>query len=385
LITGDPFIAVVILSVTTGLSFYTSFIMPDLFSAINILCLGILLTSKTLRFNGWMILVLILYLFSNICHLSNLAISTIVIGLLVIASLIWRSGEFFAVVRAKKWLLLTIAIIPWVLLPTINYSTDGRFRLSDSGNVFIMGRLAESDILKTYLDENCQTLNFSLCGKQDELPKYAYEFLWHEDSPFRCTDNTEIHWEECWRNRNKEYGPVIDDILTTPGHLGQFLLLAISETGRQLIIFRNGHLMPMMEGSPVIKSIKHDFADDYETYTSSTQSKKGYSSTMINAIQPFTIVISCLLVLIMVSSKKLRQQVDNRLWLLLLIVVMGLLANAFVSATFSNVVDRYQGRVIWLLPFIVILILFSVSKQKPPSQPAGGFLKPKTVLMAKNT
>jgi hypothetical protein len=37
------------------------------------------------------------------------------------------------------------------------------------------------------------------------------------------------------------------------------------------------------------------------------------------------------------------------------VVIFVIIANAFVTGVFSNVEDRYQSRVIWLLPLLAIL------------------------------
>ena len=42
--------------------------------------------------------------------------------------------------------------------------------------------------------------------------------------------------------------------------------------------------------------------------------------------------------------------------LLLTIVGLGLVANAFVTGALANVLDRLQGRVAWLLPFVALLV-----------------------------
>ncbi len=44
--------------------------------------------------------------------------------------------------------------------------------------------------------------------------------------------------------------------------------------------------------------------------------------------------------------------------LAILVLIIYLVANAFVCATFSNVLERYQSRVVWLLPIFALIICF---------------------------
>ena len=52
------------------------------------------------------------------------------------------------------------------------------------------------------------------------------------------------------------------------------------------------------------------------------------------------------------------------------IVVIGLLANAAICGILSGVTDRYQARVVWLLPAVAILILLRIRSEPGPAATA---------------
>jgi hypothetical protein len=51
------------------------------------------------------------------------------------------------------------------------------------------------------------------------------------------------------------------------------------------------------------------------------------------------------------------QRNDKLVMSLLAAVVSALIANAMLAGAFSDVHDRYQSRIIWIVPFVVVLAL----------------------------
>jgi fucose permease len=49
---------------------------------------------------------------------------------------------------------------------------------------------------------------------------------------------------------------------------------------------------------------------------------------------------------------------------MLLIVGAGIVSNAIICAVFSAVTDRYQGRVIWVLPVICMAMMLSRERNR---------------------
>jgi hypothetical protein len=44
---------------------------------------------------------------------------------------------------------------------------------------------------------------------------------------------------------------------------------------------------------------------------------------------------------------------------LVLVIIPTVLANAFVTGVLSTVEDRYQSRVVWLIPFLAVTLIFA--------------------------
>jgi len=51
------------------------------------------------------------------------------------------------------------------------------------------------------------------------------------------------------------------------------------------------------------------------------------------------------------------------------VVIFVIIANAFVTGVFANVEDRYQSRVIWLLPLLAMLFALEWLDHRRSMQP----------------
>jgi hypothetical protein len=49
---------------------------------------------------------------------------------------------------------------------------------------------------------------------------------------------------------------------------------------------------------------------------------------------------------------------------LIILIMLGMVLNALICVYFSGVTDRYQARVIWLIPLLALMAL------RPPGRPA---------------
>jgi hypothetical protein len=74
-------------------------------------------------------------------------------------------------------------------------------------------------------------------------------------------------------------------------------------------------------------------------------------------IQNWTVVAS--LALIVIFGILLWRRWTPRLAGLALVIIPAVLANAFVTGVLSTVEDRYQSRVVWLIPFLSVILIFT--------------------------
>ena len=80
--------------------------------------------------------------------------------------------------------------------------------------------------------------------------------------------------------------------------------------------------------------------------------KTRHDGSMLLRVNWAATILACIAALLVLLTRFRRaSRAERAAWLL---VLCGLALNAAICAIFSGVADRYQGRVIWLLPFIAL-------------------------------
>jgi len=248
-------------------------------------------------------------------------------------------------------------------MPLVNY-IHGRqrnhkkeFVISRASNVFIMARFMECGVLKKYLDDKCPDSQTRLCNYRDKLKVYSFQFLWDNDSPL-YSDCSLQPWDECWIEKNAEYAPIISEIYTTPKYLGMFLEASIEISLTQVITLSIEDLIPMKENSGVQPQIQEHYQNELDQYTSSRQYDHTLTYGVSALIQNIAVALSALIIIVSLRFKSVRKALSPSHAGILIIIFTGLILNAFACATFSGLAGRYEGRVIWLIPLMMLGILF---------------------------
>ncbi len=331
-------------SLLTIAGWYAGQIMPDIFVSVMILCAARYLVYE--EKGGSKAILLAVLLLSVITHNSNYVIITLFgIAVFIAAIFIERVRPYLR----KTAVLFGIGILAWLSLCTSNYLGGKGFVTSTSGHVFIMGKLAESGVLKTYLDKACPTRNYRICAYKDSIPAAAWQFHWDANSPLQMAGG--------WEVNKDEYNTIIRDIFSRPKYWGFIMYKGAEATARQMVLTNidASYALPWMvfdeETSPY-KNILQYYPHEINEFKLSRQNTKAYNIGLYNAVFAGVIVISILMVLLILPLRSKE--------MLLLYVIIGvlILLNALTTATLSSVNERLNSRVIWLLPMLNILFIY---------------------------
>lgn len=333
-------ILAMLLSAFTGVGWYCSQIMPDIWLAISFLSLLHLLFHNKLK---WIFALLAIcgMLFHN-SHIPIIIIS--LLGIFLIS--ITRNHSFNI---NWRWPLSTIAISILVLLISNGIIKD-QWTPFRGGHVYVMGRLIDTGILSTYLNEKCGSKNFRICAYKDSLPPDSRNFLWDPESP--------LTKEGGWSKVKLEYNDIIRDALTTPKYLVRFIGQSVTGTLGQLFQNDVGSGLTTdwysSSGSPPYAAIKMHYPHQLNSYLLSRQNTnlwgQGLDFSRISFINQILLLMGIILILIPGWYSPNQN-------LLFLIFLQLILANAFVVATFANVYDRLQGRITWILVALTLAYL----------------------------
>lgn len=346
----------------TGIDYYTSFIVPDIFTSVSILSLFLLFSLKREQYVHLTFLSIV-FVLSVIFHLSHLPLTLAALFSIGILAFLFHAFPLRDILFRSSFILMLFFLSISTLM-LINFSMGAGLKISRNNNIVLAARLIESGLVNDYLKKNCSKKNFTpsyieLCEYVDEFHRWpaAGFYLWVEDSPLYANGCAEKGWENCWVEKDVAYGKLLKDVIKEPGYIQEIIAISITGTLKQLITFEQVKLDPVN-----IEGILSDFyKDDIYSYKNSNQSKSKITFEEENLLEAIIFDISVLIAFILLFFY--WSKMDSQSKLLLFIMLFTLLINAFLCATLSNVVPRYQGRIAFLLPYVIILILLKIYKK----------------------
>jgi hypothetical protein len=351
---------ILVLSFLTSMSWYSSQLMPDIFSAMSILVLYLLLISKgeSVWYQGWLVL---LFVFSVNVHYSNLLI---MIG---VASMIgvwyWKKRKLEQRLKINFRFVGIVFVITIIAPFIINYSVAKTFKSNQGSSVFLMGRMLDNGVLKSFLDDNCPQKNYVLCSCKEDLPENSRELLWSPDSP--------VHKLGGWTAIESEFNAILTDLFLSPKHSILFAMTSFTATFSQLLqndvgsgLISDWYASP---DSPPHYAIATHYSRELNQYEQSRQNKnlwgQGLDFSTINFWNSMLLFISLVVLVLFITSKALWNMLTEKSKLLIYIILSGIFFNAFITGSLANVYDRLQARVSWLLILLALILLIPILRE----------------------
>lgn len=362
LIGGEPrfrdhcLLAIVcLLAALSSLPWEASLLMPDVFAGVMFLAAFLLAFNGTLRVAERIGLAVVLALAVS-SHMSLLPIAVVFVAAVAIFRFAgWRPHGAPAPQTMAAWLLVPLAVAGlWTA--TLNREMGLGFRLSASGNEFLLARLFGDGIAADYLRANCPQKGFVACHYVDNLPRTQGEFLFYNPLlPALAGHRGEIN--EISRGA----------ILAYPL---RFAWSSFTETLRQLGSFRTGDETRTTAAPDTITGdIKIVFPGDLAGYRKSREYRdRIFPLARVLARVDTVVFVLSLIGCLGFARARGRKKLDAFLY-----VTMGFLViNAAVCATLAGVYDRYQSRVAWLIPFCLALYVCDLVRDKRKASSSSG-------------
>lgn len=332
----------------TGVSWYCSQLMPDIFTAIGLLALALVLLGRPARLEQGLLLLLLLV--AGCMHSSNLLTFTLTVAGVGVVG--WVQGLFRRqVLHRAAWLrALAVVLASWLALPALHAGMGGQFEISRASSAFLMARLSESGVLEQYLQQACGPENqYRLCAFRDQLPNDAITFMWDANSPLNKTGG--------WNANREEYTTIIRHIATSPRYYPLLISETIQATLRQLTHIGHGDgLTAFRENTNPYWKVNEYAPYELKEYMSSLQNRSQLDFTSLNE-RTYGGHLLALLVLGGLLCGSWRAHLEATSVLLVVVFGLGIFSNALVTGALANVLDRLQGRVAWLLPWAAFLLV----------------------------
>ncbi|RSK42670.1 hypothetical protein [Hymenobacter perfusus] len=332
----------------TGVSWYCSQLMPDIFTAVGVLALALLLLKRSAL--PEQVLLLAVLLLAALMHSSNLL--TFLLTVLGVGAVGWQQGLFRRqVLHRSTWLLtLLVTLAGWGILPLLHARMGGGFELSKASSAFLMARLSESGVLEKFLQANCGPQNqYRLCEFRDKLPNDAITFMWDANSPLNQTGG--------WNANRPEYQQIIGQVLRSPRYYPLLVSESVQATLRQLTHIGHGDgLTAFRENTNPYWKVGEYAPYELKEYMSSMQNRSQLDFKDLNE-RVYGAHLLALLVLGALLLGPWRARIAPAAVGLVLVCGAAVVSNALVTGSLANVLDRLQGRVAWLLPWACLLLL----------------------------
>lgn len=364
---------ILIITTLTSLPWFVGQISPDIFSSILYLALIVYaLTYKHISdLNAFFIAAVIIL---SICvHSANLIIGAITFMAIIFWFLInrhsWRDWKKYFVVVSMSFFSAVVFII------ISNIWSHYGVTLNPTSKVFVLARVIEDGPGLKYLRSICKNTELKTCASLPLLEQAKAVEIQNPNSKDPELKNL-VASAFLWGGGlsasggifvvNAEAGSIIKESIKT--YPLEELAALIRNMGNQLITFSVGEqLNSTLKLDLMNQFFSSKFPSLYSSYLNSNQSleKLRAITQFLNPIYFYVVIFSLILVFNSCILFSRRNFPSDNLFLAVYGLLFFLAANALVTGGLSGVFDRYQSRVIWLLPAISILLLiglFNLSK-----------------------
>lgn len=345
----------IIISTCTAASLHSSMLMPDIFTPIMVLsflllCFGSKMGKKR---TAWIVLV---FLTSLSMHNTHFYIALGGILVLLCMRLIPALAQFFqlqTISIRKLFILLGVVLFSSLLFSTLRVAMGGPFKKNNGGAVFVLARLGDYQILQDYLHEHCDEVDFALCDHRNNIPVMSATFLWN----FK---NSPLYKIGGWTDANqKASAKLVKDILSRPKYLKRYLIRCIEDSFIQLFYF---HIQVSPRSDNVGKEIRKHFPMYTTPYMISRQSQETMDTAylkFVNILQSFVLAGSFILIFLLLFDKRYNHFTKA----IVIVMLIMIYANSFISVAASGVYARYNSRILWLITLPAFAYLWQLMYQ----------------------
>lgn len=340
-----------VLALASTAPWFVSFLMPDIFSAITVLCIFLLGFSTRLS-RVEVVWLVLLGAVAIAVHLSHLVIAAAcLLGVLCLG------------LRRLAVAVLPLVCALVILLGTNLYAFQNA-AISPHGSVFMLARLSGDGNTKEILEKYCAQKNWYLCAWVDRLPADSDEFLWNGKGPVWSHPGGPI-------GLAPEASEIVSYVIRT--RPWPVLLSGLNNMAQQLWMIQLGDtLHPDHLDVTVAKSVRQYFAAaELERLNASRQMKHTLVADAVWFSRLTVVVFYCavafgLYVLFVAWRKRgaqhaqtyspLEREHTRLVVSFILMLWLGVVSNAFATGALSKPHHRYQARIAWLLVLPPLLL-----------------------------
>jgi len=333
-----------VLALASTAPWFSSFVMPDIFGAMAVLCIFLLGFSNRLS-RVQAIWLIVLGALAIAVHLSHLVIA----------------AACLVVVLCLRFDRIRCAFLPLagaiVILLGTNFYAFQKLSISPHGSVFMLARLSGDGNTKEVLETYCAQKKWYLCAWVDRLPADSDEFLWNGKGPVWSHPGGPI-------GLAPEASEIVSYVIRT--RPWAVLVSALRNMSTQLCMIQLGDTLHADHlDVTVAKSVGQYFAEsELKQLNNSRQMKSELANdalwfsrlSMLGFYGGLVFSLYILFTLWRAQPVVRERQNAQAVVGFILILWVGILANAFATGALSKPHHRYQARIAWLLVLPPLLL-----------------------------
>ena len=322
----------------TGIGWYVGQVEPDCMTGLIVLGSYLLMFRQARlggRARGWVIAITALAVASHPSHLGLIA------GFLLVGAAL----KFFAGARMPRP-RLRHAVMAFALALTMimasNLVLARSLFISRSGSVFVVARLMQDGIIQRLLHDTCPASGYDLCAYQNRVPHNANAWLWGDKSLFHSQGGF-------GQGQDQDNRMIVDSLKRYPW---MHVKAAVYDSVLQFFMFKTGDGIESQVNILKPELIRNT-PGQLPAYLSARQQSQKIRFQTLNMIHVTFGMLSLLGLVLLLNHALLRRRWGSAT--LPGLVLLGLMGNAIICATFSNPHDRYQSRMMWLPALVLFL------------------------------
>ena len=332
------------LSATTSLSFYTSMLMPDIYSGLMALGLTVLLAFWPAIRRGERVFLIILCCAAASFHQTNIPIAVAIGGIGLI--LRWWTGE-------PRW--RDLAIVPVILIiagvagALFSIGVERTLGQPPISPPFLSARLIASGPGYDYLKEHCERPTYALCAYVPRMPQDSASLLWSDDPAIGMFSATTEPQRRRLAAEDKRF--FLDVLKDQPLNVVRISAEATIEAASTFdLVNFNYNATRQAEYREKLP----------ENITAELSRTRAFHGNMPVAAWEWSTLLASLAALIAIPFFGIRRdhrssESHSRATRFLLIILGAIFANAMICGSLSQPNARYQMRLIWLLPIAAVV------------------------------
>ena len=348
-------VLIIALAAITSLAWFVSLIMPDILGPLAYLSIYLLLFASETFSAGERLGLWVLAWWGVASHATHLILAA---GLCCVVAIVMalQGAPRRSWLPAAGRLAALIALVAAAHLAIHTY-LYGKPSLNGKRPPFLMARVIVDGPGRWYLQRHCGEVQFTICTYLPAIHEGITddEFLWEAHGIWKSA--SPITQEQL---RAEESRFVIATIRTYPH---EELHAALGNFKEQLTTFGLWDYGP----NPwVLEVFDEALPGKRDRYLQSRQAVTDLPQDFSSTAQTWAVMASIVLLCLIAAIR--WRHLSRRLLALAAIIVSITVANALVTGVLSNVEDRYQSRVIWLLPFLAgMFVLDWIASQNKDS------------------